>query len=378
MQILVSILLRAIFIISVLYFIIWVWSFKNYSHYLETGSNNIIDTSVDGQKFSFAYRPEPILRTGKKVFIIGSSNTSLGFRPNEIAPFIGGSAVHNISYGGANIEEIRQIIDQIYMTVPKKEKREKITFVLGIWYGTFKTTLSSFNQSRLRYGLYRTTHNGVKPLIPIKLIPRFSVALLPFFLIANFEAEFLKDSITISVRVFHELRKLSIKQIKRLIFLQADPNIKDQQSKTVQKEVPQNKIGDKNNWVVNETTRIDALEQFNTYELKEEQFQFLVNIAALINKMDDRLVIVELPIPRWHKTGSVVFKEYQKTKTSYVKRVVEYPTATYFNFQDLDNGNDFYDGTHPKPKISKKWGRLLATKLNKITSTEKKEFLVNN
>src|SRR5712691_6420138 len=79
----------------------------------------------------------PLRNESDKIVVVGGSNAIAGFVPSELVGLVPASAaVHNLGLGGANMTEVRQVIDLVQQ-VQTSAARRRETFVLGIWYGMF-------------------------------------------------------------------------------------------------------------------------------------------------------------------------------------------------------------------------------------------------
>ena len=88
--------------------------------------------------------------------------------------------------------------------------------------------------------------------------------------------------------------------------------------------------------------------------LKEEQFMEITNLGKVVSSLGSRLVLVDMPIPKWHSDASPHFKYYQKVKTGYIKQMVLNKNTEYINLQNTLVDDDFYDMAHPKKESTLK------------------------
>jgi hypothetical protein len=78
----------------------------------------------------------PLRADRNNVILVGGSNVVAGFALADLNRLIHVDAIHNLGLGGANVTELRQVVDLVY-EVQNNEVRRRDTFVIGLWYGLF-------------------------------------------------------------------------------------------------------------------------------------------------------------------------------------------------------------------------------------------------
>lgn len=281
-----------------------------------------------------------------KILMIGGSNFQAALRLDEVRREVrqglSGPEVHNLSIGGMNITQMRQVLDLAYEAAPAATWR-KTTFVIAISYALFvhdghhwptweRATASRVELEMLRFGLYRKQAGKFIVAIPPLLIPEFAVFLRPYFVLAR-----LRVDVTSKIKA---------------LFARS----------------PQTLGGD--------ISKADAMKMWDRYmgvpdgRLVDEQFHHLVSLAQRVTAKGGRLVIVDMPLPRWHMDRSPYFRDYQQRKIKFLKTTSSSDRVTILNFQDMDDDADYRDSGHVNQAGAIKLSRRLGAALARIKPAE--------
>jgi hypothetical protein len=295
---------------------------------------------------SSVYRMEPRyivlnrapLATGDPMMMmLGASNVVLPFDPVELQPLVPVRSVHNLAIGGANITEIREVVELIREVVPRPALGRQ-TYVLGIWYGLFiddKTRWrggpTDIDIERLRYGLYRRSGTAFEPVVPPAWIPTASIALRPL--------------LALDVAVKGTLRPLRQWLADELPPPDLDAVLIDDAKK--------------------EKLLRDWAARVGTPDgrLRDEQFEALVGLVRELVATGARIVLIDLPLPEWHRTRSPSFADYRQRLPRYLAELEEMPGVSYRNWQTAFPDSEFYDEVHPRPRANRAWVEHLARTL---------------
>jgi hypothetical protein len=98
----------------------------------------------------------------------------------------------------------------------------------------------------------------------------------------------------------------------------------------------------------------------------DEQFAVLDKICDRVLAQGARLLLVDLPLPRWHKTASPYQAIYETRAHQLFDRLSGRPGFDFLDMGDLDNDADFYDEVHPKPRAAATWADRLAGALSPL------------
>lgn len=290
----------------------------------------------------------PLGDASNKIVFVGSSNVATGFKLSEIRALLPvGVRVHKLAVGGANMTEMRQVIDLV-QEVQSEDARQHQILVLGIWYGMFgKDRLRWYTSDRFpgdtdidieryRYGFEWRTSQGPIRIVPWRYVDLAVSAISPFLV----------------------LDKLSRDTLAWLSNAYSGP--------------PR----DLDAVVLSEARKKSLLD----YWLKtmgpagtgtmDEQFSVLEQACATVLSQGSSLLLVNLPLPRWHKERSPYEQPYQHAVARLVSRWTGRPGFGFIDMTKLDSDGDFYDEVHPKPHVTIEWAKRLAAALSPLAAPE--------
>jgi hypothetical protein len=72
-----------------------------------------------------------------------------------------------------------------------------------------------------------------------------------------------------------------------------------------------------------------------------------------------RVVLVDMPIPRWHAQGSPLYADYAQRMASLLPALAAREGVAVLRLQG-DDDDDFSDEVHPKPRVTQRWAEALA------------------
>ena len=282
-----------------------------------------------------------------QVVLVGASNVVVGLRQREVASLVEGAVVHNLAIGGANMTEVRQIVD-LAQEMLSPAARRRTVFVIGTWYGMFFTDRQHWSTpdrhagdtdidiERLRYGFYRRGSTGPVELLPAAYLDLGVAAIRPYL-------------------ALERLSRDATKAVRDRLF----------------KSTPERSEQQRNQTVVSEADRQQALEHWRTTigsesELADEQFLVLRRMVDDILASGARVVLADLPIPSWHAQRSPYMASYRQHAQRLFADLAGRPGLSILRMADLDADDDFYDEVHPKPRVTMSWARRLADALGPV------------
>jgi hypothetical protein len=320
-----------------------------------TRSHTAIDSGLAGAsiyatepKYVFLDRAE--LSTDKpRVILVGASNVLVGLKPREMQPLMPATEIDNMSIGGANMTEVSQTVD-LALSQLSKESCEETTFVIGMWYGMFATNQMRWNTpdrhqgdtdldiERYRYGFYRRTQQGPKPVLPEHDLALGVTLIHPYLVIDSWSRQ---ASHWISLHTGHREPMHSEAERNALVF--------SDQEKAMAMDY----------WH----------EQLQTSgELSKEQFKVLQATVQKIVAHGARVVVVDLPVPRWHEKRSPYLRSYAERRSALLEAWQDSPAVKYLDMTDIDSDSDFSDEVHPKPRITKIWAERVVNALEESST----------
>ena len=277
----------------------------------------------------------------KKIFLIGSSNVREGFRPKELQLLLPEYEVHNLGRGASNVTQVRDTVNLLQLL--PEEALEESVFVFGMWYGVFvddqarwKGNRSTIVTEALHSGLYKLDRETLKTIIEINYLPHIITLLRPVFFLEGVITTISSFALSANEFMCTILRdkriKLSILNPKKVNYPEID-----------------------------ETYKKRALRFWHDYmrtegnSLKDEQFDKLLDLCSFINENGGIVILVDLPLPKWHSENSGHYGDYQRRKLPYIKKVLRFAKVRYFNMQDRNENAYFYDSAHLKSGMTKEW-----------------------
>ena len=81
-----------------------------------------------------------------------------------------------------------------------------------------------------------------------------------------------------------------------------------------------------------------------------------------------RVILVDLPIPRWHAQRSPYTASYRTQSAALLATFAGRAGFTGLQLLEMDADLDFYDEVHPKPQVTMAWARRLAATLGPVVA----------
>jgi hypothetical protein len=279
-----------------------------------------------------------------RIVFVGASNTVVGFKQPEVQQLVPSSEVDNLSVGGSNMTQVAQIVDLV-QDLQDSAARRRTTFVIGMWYGMFVQDAfrwgtpdrhagdTDIDIERYRYGFYRRTDTGPRQVVPPEELPLGVILIHPYL-------------------VLDELSRLASKDFRDRL-LGKPPHRTD---------------AERNATIVSEADRVVALaywrdQMHSDGPMSEEQFLVLRDLIAKIMAQGSKVVLIDLPIPRWHAERSPFYANYLSRKKTVLSDLQGKPGFTYLEMADRNDDLDFSDEVHPKPRVTPLWAARVAALL---------------
>ncbi|MGY3238623.1 hypothetical protein ACVMAJ_005513 [Bradyrhizobium sp. USDA 4448] len=288
-----------------------------------------------------------------KVLIVGASNTAVGFIQRLIQPKLACAKVSNLAMGGANISEVAQIIDLVRETQSSPGTAPN-TFVIGIWYGMFADSEirfadpdrnrgeSDLDIEKYRYGFYRRTADGPVAVLPSKWLDAGVMAIRPLLLVEKVAREARTDvNLLLTGR-----RSAQRTEVER------EAAVMSEQDKKKALEYWQESMGFRG-------------------AISETQFNLLRSTVASLLDSGERVVLVDLPIPSWHRDASPYQPGYEQKLQELSKQFKERSNFISISMSDLDGDLDYSDEVHAKRHLANIWSDRLASVLSSFACQKK-------
>ncbi|WP_156179591.1 hypothetical protein [Bradyrhizobium sp. LTSPM299] len=289
----------------------------------------------------------------RKIILVGASNTGVGFRQKLVQSNLGCAKVSNLAMGGANISEVKQVIDLVH-EVQNDQERRLNTFVIGVWFGMFIDSDVKYVEGdrhrgetdldieRYRYGFYHRTSDGPVAVLPAKWLDAGVMAIRPFLL----------------------LEKVA-REARAGINLALTGRVNAQRTDDERESV-----------VMSDAEKQKALEYWKetmgrTSDIAPSQVEILKQTIQALLASGEKVVLVDLPIPAWHRKASPYEPSYRQAMANLLQEFGEQSDFSSLSMDDLDNDLDYSDEVHAKQHMAKVWSTRLASKLDSFVCLEK-------
>ena len=289
-----------------------------------------------------------------KVLIIGASNAAVGFQRDMLQSLIGCAQVSNLAVGNANIAEVQQVVDLV-QEVQDDQARHADTFVLGVWYGMFARTTTRWpgmdrhrgdtdiDIERYRYGFYRRTDAGPVAVLPPEWLHVGGILIRPYLVL-----EMLARNVTA--------------QLRQAVFMR----------------VPVTTEADRDAAVMSDSEKQLALNDWKQAkmggapEISKRQVAILNTTIEKLLASGEKVVLVDLPIPAWHRDASPYEPSYARdVETGLFDHFAGRTGFVGLKLADLDADQDYSDEVHPKSYLAREWTRRLAGVLKPLVCTQR-------
>jgi hypothetical protein len=279
-----------------------------------------------------------------RIVVVGASNSVVGFKQRELQSLLPDAEVDNLSVGGSNMTQIAQIVDLV-QDLQDAAARRRTTYVIGMWYGMFTQNTfrwgtpdrhegdTDINIEQYRYGFYRRTQNGPKQILPPGKLQLGVMLIHPYLAfdgLSRWVTEALRDH------------------------LAGRP--------------PHRTDAERNATIVSAADKELALKYWHEQmhsngSIADEQFVVLKDLILRTVAQGSRVVLVDLPIPRWHAENSPFYPDYLRQKNLLLAALQEKAGVTHLEMADQNNDLDFSDEVHPKPRVTQQWAARVAAQL---------------
>jgi hypothetical protein len=299
---------------------------------------------VNEQRY-FMLNKSVLSRPANRVIILGASTARDPLRPQIMERNLPGWQVINASLSGAAISEIADQVDLIQQEL--SNRGGKNVFVLCLTYLQFRPverpqgTDNPLGAEATRTGLFERRKG--------KLTPLFSPG---------------AERSVMNLWRPHAVAASLPRRVFRSVF--ANPRLP-----WIKNNIDQFRGADP---LARWTERIGETEDLNTLNvpadiqsalmaqrlsesdgdkpLPDTEFDRLESLIEQIRSQGDDVVIVDLPLPKWHRVGAI------RMDTSYLERLASDPkvlsTSTGYNWislREFDEDQNFFDSGHTKPKL---------------------------
>jgi hypothetical protein len=276
---------------------------------------------------------------GPRTIVLGASNAEQGLEPAMLMPRLG-MPVYNLSIGGSNIREMQEITYLCFDNMPVSAWRQS-TFVAGVWYGQFVPDSrrwpdgqTDIDTEAQRYHLYTVSdyhvHRRLSP-VGMKLA---TLAMRPF--LVGLKIYYNMDPLITRMRT----TSLQILGYKIRIIGESD----------TLELTPAERKAETDEW----SSRMGPLKAWDM-----NGFDGLVAMARMVSAHGARFVVLDLPLPGWHKAAVPYDAEYRRRLAALMPRLCAIPNVSVVSLKGFSD-DDFYDFVHPRPRVMEQWAQKTA------------------
>jgi len=272
-----------------------------------------------------------------RVLVMGASNANVGLRPFEIQTDVPCASVSNLAVGNANVTEIRQIVDLVH-EVQSPDARSQNTFVFGTWFGLFSDGRDRWpNSSRdppetdmeaelYRYGFYYRAADRPQPRLSAAWLPVEGILIRPFI-----ATEVVARQLTDGLRGYFFVRR---------------PKRTDAEREAVH-------FGEEDR---REATTYWYNLMGRKDDISADEFTSLENLIDRLLDAREKVVVVDLPLPKWNQKVSVYDSKYRQRLPGLLKKFAGREGFAFSDLSGLSTDDDEYsDEVHLKPHLAKLW-----------------------
>jgi hypothetical protein len=306
------------------------------------------------------------------IVIAGASAAQEGYPPEIARTVAPNFLVHNFSMGGANISEVDQIIDHALKAAPPSDIIGRSLLVLAVSYPMFVP-----NQKRWRDPIF-VPPDALKLSEVLTDIEREALRCpgacnpgSPFFKIApGWIVALAKERYTLLLPIVRHLPvHLGDPLLRKKIWRQNPRKLLEPRSS--QKSASETPQTPPEPYLVMAHRQMDFLTQYMGQPqgvLHNEQFERLKTLITKVRSYGFRVVVVDMPLPSWHREKSPFFAPYQTKLRDALASHLDSSTVEFVSLADAIPDDEFRDSVHPKEEAATHWASVLMEHLRALPS----------
>jgi hypothetical protein len=282
----------------------------------------------------------------EKAILTGASNTAVGFIQKTVQSKLACAKVSNLAVAGSNISEVKQVIDLVHQ-VQRPADWSSNTFVIGVWYGMFIDSDVKYSDpdrnrgetdidlEKYRYGFYRRTPEGPVARLPANWLDAGVLAIRPILVIEKIARE-----------------------------IRTGVNLLLTGRRSAQRNEAEREVAG-----MSEQDKKKALDYWNEAmgqkgEISLAQVAVLKDIIETLLRSGERVLLIDLPIPAWHRDASPFQRGYEAAFAEITRQFAGRKNFVSMSMSDLSREQDYSDEAHPKRHLANVWSDRLANVLN--------------
>ncbi len=292
------------------------------------------------------YGRRALREPGRKIILIGSSNTQVGFNQVRLQSEFPDYAVHNLGIGDCNITEELQVLQLAMATMSDEDVRNSV-FVIGVWYAMFidnqtrwkpakgERYETDIDRERFRYGFWKRSPEGPVQFISERDTDRAALLIHPLIALEK------------SARVMTE-------DLRSRIFVR--PLVIDEKVR--------------NTSIFTEDQRASSASYRHSYmenkALTDEQYKELAKFIRQVTSRGAKVIVADLPIPEWHQKAVPFDAQHRQKMAGFVAANASLPGYSYVDLHALNENDSYYDDAHVRPRAQGPWISMLRDEIRRV------------
>jgi len=301
------------------------------------------------------------------IVIAGASAAQEGFQPRSMQDVMPELLTHNLAMGGANISEVGQIIGHAFKSKLAPELINSSALVLALSYAMFVP-----DQKRWRDPVF-VPPEAIKQDEILTDVARealrcphacnsdsFFFRIAPGWLVTLAKERYIFFQSVVRRLPTHPGDPLLRKSIWKQDPLKLHKAFSSEKKPSAAPPVPQEP------YLVMAHRQMDFLTDYMGQPrgvLHDEQFDKLDALIDKVRALGLRVVVVDMPLPSWHREKSPFFASYQAKLQARVGRHLQDGGISFVDLTAAIPDDEFRDSVHPSAEAAAHWAGALIERL---------------
>ena len=312
------------------------------------------------------FTPNLAKTDGSMIVIVGASAAQEGFQPAIARAEAPDLLIHNLSVGGANISELDQIIDIAVNATPPQIIRRSV-LVLAVSYPLFVPDNKRWSDpifvppdaiadGKVQSDIQREAMRCSSICDPSSLLFKHA----PDWLISPF-----RNRYALYLGLVPRLPAHLTDPILKWKMWRYDPRRKSESKETKKSPSNASPLSDEP-YLIMAHRQMDFLTKYMGQPegvLQDEQFDKLKMLIDKARGAGFRVVVLDMPLPSWHRLKSPFFTPYETKLQSVLASYTSAGTIDFVSLVDAIPDDEFRDSIHPKADAANHWARTLTERL---------------
>jgi len=301
------------------------------------------------------------------IVIAGASAAQEGFQPRSMQAVMPDLLTHNISVGGANISEVAQLIEHAFKSKLDPELTNNSALVLALSYAMFVP-----DQKRWRDPIFvppeAIKQNEIHTDVAREALRcphacnsgSYFFRTAPGWLVTLAKERYLFFQPIVRHLPAHPGDLLLRKSVWKQDLLQLHKAFSSTKKPSAAPVVPQEP------YLVLAHRQMDFLTDYMGQPrgvLHDEQFDKLDALIDTVRALGLRVVVVDMPLPSWHREKSPFFAPYQTKLQARMEKHLQDGSIIFVDLTAAIPDDGFRDSVHPNADAAVHWAGALINRL---------------